>query len=183
MTVVGRFATLKYSPTLRFVVLGAALYTLVSLQGSLEALPFFNRLAHFTQYKVAHAHLGVYGFFSMVMFGAIYFVLPRVLDREWPYPRLVSLHFWLAAAGFGIYFVFLTIGGVLQGIDMLDPARPFLDSVVVLTPYLLARTFGGALMAAGHIVLGYHVFVMALSLAQKRSGRLVLGGARLAEAR
>src|SRR5260370_16600431 len=88
----------------------------------------------------------------MIMFGSIYFVMPRVLEREWPYPNLVSLHFWLAAIGFGIYFVFLTIGGVLQGIDMLDPARPFMDSVQVLTPYLLARTLGGALMTAGPTV-------------------------------
>jgi cytochrome c oxidase cbb3-type subunit I len=182
MTVVGRFAALKYSPTLRFVVLGAALYTLVSLQGSLEAVPFFNRLVHFTQYKVAHAHLGLYGFFSMIMFGSIYFVMPRVLEREWPYPNLVSLHFWLAAIGFGIYFVFLTIGGVLQGIDMLDPARPFMDSVEVTIPYLVARTFGGTLMAAGHIVFAYHFFVMALTLGPRRSGRLLLGNARPAEA-
>ena len=181
MTVVGRFAALKYSPSLRFVVLGAAFYTLVSLQGSLEALPFFNRLVHFTQYKVAHAHLGLYGFFSMIMFGAIYFVMPRVLAREWPYPRLVSLHFWLAAGGFAIYFVFLTIGGVLQGIDMLDPARPFMDSVTDLAPYLLARTFGGALMTAGHIVFAYHLFVMVFNLGPRRTGRLLLGGARLAE--
>jgi cytochrome c oxidase cbb3-type subunit 1 len=131
---------------------------------------------------VAHAHLGLYGFFSMIMFGSIYFVMPRVLEREWPYPNLVSLHFWLAAIGFGIYFVFLTIGGVLQGIDMLDPARPFMDSVKVLTPYLLARTLGGALMTAGHIVFAYHFFVMALNLAPGRSGRLLFGSARLAEA-
>jgi cytochrome c oxidase cbb3-type subunit 1 len=182
MTVVGRFATLKYSPTLRFVVLGAALYTLVSLQGTLEALPFFNRLAHFTQYKVAHAHLGVYGFFSMIMFGSIYFVMPRVLEREWPYPNLVSLHFWLAAIGFGIYFVFLTFGGVLQGIAMLDPARPFMDSVAVLRPYLLARTLGGALMAAGHVVFAYHFFAMALNFGPRRSGSVVLWNARPAEA-
>jgi cytochrome c oxidase cbb3-type subunit 1 len=183
MTVVGRFATLRYSPTLRFVVLGAALYTLVSLQGSLAALPFFNRLVHFTQYKVAHAHLGVYGFFSMVMFGAIYFVMPRVLEREWPYPNLVSLHFWLVAVGFAIYFVFLTIGGVLQGIDLLNPAKPFMDSVEVLTPYLQARTFGGALMAAGHVIFAYHFFVMALDLGPHRSGSLQLRGVRLAEVR
>ena len=183
MTVAGRFATLKYSPTLRFVVLGAALYTLVSLQGSLEAVPFFNRLVHFTQYKVAHAHLGLYGFYSMIMFGSIYFVMPRVLEREWPYPNLVSVHFWLAGIGFGIYFVLLTIGGVLQGMDMLDPARPFMDSVSVLTPYLMARTFGGMLMTAGHIVFAYHFFVMALNFGPSRSGSVRLGNAHPAEAR
>lgn len=170
MTVVGHFAALKHSPTLRFVVLGAALYTLVSLQGSLEALPFFNRLVHFTQYKVAHAHLGLYGFFSMIMFGSIYFAMPRVLDREWPYPALIRLHFWLAALGFAIYFVSLTIGGILQGVALLDPARPFIDSVRVLTPYLQARTFGGALMTAGHFVFAYHFFAMVFGRQTTRSG-------------
>ncbi|HDR9157717.1 TPA: cbb3-type cytochrome c oxidase subunit I [Burkholderia vietnamiensis] len=169
MTVAGQFRALKHSPTLCFVVLGAALYTLVSLQGSLEALPFFNRLVHFTQYKVAHAHLGLYGFFSMIMFGSIYFAMPRVLEREWPYPTLVWLHFWLAAVGFAIYFVSLTVGGVLQGIALLDPARPFMDSVEVLTPYLQARTLGGALMTAGHFVFAYHFFALAFGGRRTRS--------------
>jgi cytochrome c oxidase cbb3-type subunit 1 len=176
MTVAGRFATLKHSPTLRFVVLGAMLYTLVSLQGTLEALPFFNRLVHFTQYKVAHAHLGLYGFFSMIMFGSIYFVMPRVLEREWPRPRLISAHFWLSSIGFSIYFVPLTVGGVLQGIAMLDPARPFMDSVNVLTPYLEARTFGGLLMTAGHVLFAYHFFLMVLDKGPRRSGRALFGG-------
>jgi cytochrome c oxidase cbb3-type subunit I len=177
MTVVGRFSALKHSPTLRFVVLGAALYTLVSLQGALESLPFFNRLVHFTQYKVAHAHLGVYGFFSMVMFGSIYFAMPRILEREWPLPKLIPIHFWLVSVGFAIYFVSLTIGGVLQGIALLNPLRPFMDSVNVLAPYLVARTVGGALMTAGHFVFAYHVFAMALGRQSTRSGAAVPDGA------
>ncbi|RQS16005.1 hypothetical protein DIE07_00455 [Burkholderia sp. Bp9002] len=177
MTVAGRFAALRYSPTLRFVVVGTMLYTLVSLQGALEAVPFFNRLVHFTQYKVAHAHLGLYGFFSMIMFGSIYFVMPRVLEREWPYPHLIAAHFWLATIGFFIYFVPLTIGGVLQGIALLDPARPFMDSVDVLTPYLAARTMGGLLMTLGHFAFAYHFFVMALDKGPNRSGRARLGDA------
>jgi cytochrome c oxidase cbb3-type subunit 1 len=182
MTVAGRFATLRYSPTLRFVVLGAVLYTLVSLQGTLEALPFFNRLVHFTQYKVAHAHLGLYGFFSMIMFGSIYFVMPRVLEREWPYPKLIAWHFWLTSIGFAIYFVFLTIGGVLQGAAMLDATRPFMDSVTLLTPYLLARTFGGVLMAAGHFLFAWHFFAMVMNRGPERSGRAFIGSAPVAGA-
>jgi cytochrome c oxidase cbb3-type subunit 1 len=176
MTMAGRFATLKHSPTLRFVVLGAVLYTLVSLQGAHEALPYFNRLVHFTQYKVAHAHLGLYGFFSMIMFGSIYFVMPRVLEREWPYPKLIAWHFWLTSIGFAIYFVALTIGGILQGIALLDATRPFMDSVTVLTPYLNARTFGGALMTAGHVIFAYHFFAMALQRGPVKSGRATFGG-------
>ena len=71
---------------------------------------------------------------------------------------------WLVAIGFAIYFAFLTFGGVLQGLAMLDPARPFMDSVELLTPYLMARTFGGTLMAAGHLVFAYHFFAIALKI-------------------
>src|SRR3546814_649558 len=128
---VGHFKTLFYSPTLRFIVLGGMMYTLSSLQGSFEALRSVNTVTHFTHYTVAHAHLGLYGFVSMVMFGAIYFVMPRVMSWEWPYPKLIALHFWLVVAGFTIYFVGLTIGGLLQGFDMLDPAKSFMESVRV----------------------------------------------------
>jgi cytochrome c oxidase cbb3-type subunit 1 len=86
------------------------------------------------------------------------------------------------AIGFAIYFAFLTFGGVLQGLAMLDPARPFMDSVEVLTPYLMARTFGGTLMIAGHVVFAYHFFAMALNLGPQRSGSVLLGNVRPAEA-
>ena len=35
----------------------------------------------------------------MVMFGAIYFMLPRILQREWPSASLISVHFWGTAIG------------------------------------------------------------------------------------
>ena len=52
----------------------------------------------------------------MVMFGSIYFIMPRVMNWEWPYPRLISLHFWLVVTGFAIYIIWLSIGGWLQGL-------------------------------------------------------------------
>lgn len=156
MTLRGHGAALKQSYPLRFIALGSALYTLVSMQGSLEAIRSFNRVVHFTQYTIGHAHLGVYGFYSLIMFGAIYFLMPRVADREWPFPKLIAWHFWLVVAGIGIYFVSLTIGGVLQGLAMLDPKQPFMASVTVTLPYLAARTVGGALMTLGHFVFAFH---------------------------
>ena len=84
----------------------------------------------------------------MVLFGAIYFMMPRVLNWEWPYPRLITLHFWLAAIGITVYFVALTIGGWLQGLAMLDPARAFMESVTLTLPYLQWRSVGGCLMLA-----------------------------------
>ena len=168
LTLSGHFRTLLHSPTLRFIVLGGMMYTVSSVQGSFQALRSINTVAHFTHFTVAHAHIGLYGFFTLVMFGAIYYVMPRVLAWEWPYPKLISWHFWLVLIGFAVYAIGLSIGGWLQGLYMLDVSRPFMDSVNVTIPYLQSRTVGGALMTLGHLVFAFHFIAMAL-----RHGRRV----------
>jgi cytochrome c oxidase cbb3-type subunit 1 len=170
LTMRHHFKTLVYSPTLRFIVLGAMMYTLSSVQGSLEALRSVNTVTHFTHFTVAHAHLGLYAFFSLVMFGAIYFVMPRVMSWEWPYPKLIALHFWLVTIGFAVYFIGLTIGGWLQGVAMLDASIPFMDSVRLTLPYLQSRSVGGALMTLGHLVFAVHFMAMALRYGPRRIG-------------
>ena len=161
----------RESMPLRFVSLGAVLYTLVSLQGSVEALRAVNSITHFTHYTVGHAHLGVYGFVSLVMFGAIYYMLPRITGRPWPWPRMIGAHFWIVVVGFAIYFVALTVGGFLQGEAMLDATRPFSASVVLTIPYLEARSLGGTLMTAGHLLFAAHFTAALLRTRQPATRR------------
>jgi cytochrome c oxidase cbb3-type subunit 1 len=162
-TLKGRLSALRHSPTLRFIGVGGLMYTVASVQGSLEALRSVNAVTHFTHYTVAHSHLGLYAFVSMVFFGAIYFIVPRITGREWPSPRLISAHFWLVTVGVAIYIVALSIGGWLQGLAMLDASQPFLASMTLTLPYLKARSLGGALMVLGHLVFVWHF------------GRVILG--------
>jgi cytochrome c oxidase cbb3-type subunit 1 len=63
--------------------------------------------------------------------------------------------------GFAVYFIGLTIGGLVQGFAMLDVTRPFSDSVQVVLPYLEIRSLGGALMVLGHLIFAAH-FIAAL---------------------
>lgn len=168
-TLRGRLGALRWSPTLRFIGFGGLMYTASSVQGSFEALRSVNAVTHFTHYTVGHAHLGLYGFVSMVFFGAIYFIVPRITGREWPSARLISLHFWCAAIGIALYFGALTVGGWLQGTAMLDAARPFMDSVELTLPYLKGRSLGGALMVVGHLVFVAH-FVWLLARRPQASG-------------
>lgn len=160
LTLKGHFKALRHSLTLRFIVFGAVMYTVTSLQGSLEALRSVNAVTHFTHFTVAHAHLGMYGFVSMVIFGGVYFAMPRILNTTWPYPKLGSWHFWLVVSGFGIYIVTLTIGGILQGLTLLDPTKEFMESVAITMPWLEGRSLGGALMTLGHLVFALHVVLM-----------------------
>ena len=171
MTVVGRFNALRYSPTLRFVVLGALAYTAVSLQGSFTALREVNRVTHFTHWTVAHSHVGGYGFVTFVGFGAIYYVLPRLVGHEWPSARLIRWHFNLVLAGIAIYVLALTWAGVAQGLALLDPKLPFQVSVQRSIPGLYGRSVGGLLMNAGHLVFAYHVYLMVFMPGLSRRGR------------
>ncbi len=171
MTVVGHWNAVWRSPTLRFVVFGAMSYTLVSFIGSTMALRSVNEITHFTHFTVGHAHHGVYAFFTMVMFGGIYYMMPRLLQREWPSAILIRTHFWCTAGGISLMLVALHIGGFIQGIEMnalkTEPdgsftvAHQFLDIVMHTKPWLHTRTISGVLIAIGHVAFAINFFWMA----------------------
>ncbi len=170
LTMVGHFSKLKVSPTLRFVVFGAMSYTAVSVQGSLTSLRTVNEVTHFTHYTIAHAHLGVYSFFTMTMFGAMYYIMPRLLSSEWHSAGLIRLHFWTTAAGMAMYWIGLTWGGVTQGRMMNNPDIPFLDIVGEMIPYLYSRSVAGVLLTVGHVAFA----VLAWKMIRRR-GALMKG--------
>lgn len=164
LTMVGSFGALRHSPTLRFIVFGAVSYTLASLQGSSMAIRSWNEVTHFTHYTVGHSHLGMYAFFTMVMFGSIYYIMPRLLLREWPSAALISAHFWTTAVGVIITIIALSIGGLQQGWAMNDvEAYPvFLDIVELTKKYLFTRSMAGILMTVGHLAFAVNFAWMLL---------------------
>ncbi|MDT8853735.1 cbb3-type cytochrome c oxidase subunit I [Paracoccaceae bacterium Fryx2] len=172
ITVARNLWALKESVPLRFVWFGALMYTAASFQGSTEALRSVNSVTHFTHYTVGHAHLGVYAFASVVFFGAAYHLLPHATGRAFAWPGLIKAHFWSVVIGFAIYFFALSIGGVLQGLAMLDATRPFADSVTLMKPYLELRTVGGSLMTLGHILFAVN-FVSILLPRRADAGKRV----------
>jgi len=173
-TLKGHFAALRWSPTLRFIVFGGMSYTVVSLQGSLMAIRSVNYITHFTHYTVAHAHLGAYAFSSMVFFGAIYYMMPRLLEREWPSATLIRAHFWLCGIGITWYFVGLSIGGWYQGIELNTKETPFLEVVALTIPYLKMRSIAGVMMTVGHICFAISFVWMLLKKSPPDAGATLL---------
>jgi cytochrome c oxidase cbb3-type subunit 1 len=151
LTMIGSFQALKFSPTLRFIVFGAVNYTLASLLGSLMADRGVSEVVHFTHATVGHSHHGLYAFFTMVMFGSIYYILPRILHREWPSAKLISLHFWTTAIGVIVMVVALSVVGTKQGLDMNNANVAFIDIVRGTLDGLRLRSYSGILMTVGHI--------------------------------
>jgi len=156
-TMAGHFHRLRQDLALRFMVFGGMSFALAGLCGMLMALRSISEITHFTHLTIAHAHHGLYAFFSMVMFGSIYSIAPRLTGCPWPSPRLISLHFWTAAVGLLLYLGVLIPGGIAQGLAMNSPDIPFLEVVRGTIPYLRLRTAAGFVLAASHTVFLVHL--------------------------
>lgn len=164
-TVRGQIRSAWADPVLRFVMVGIACYLLVSVQGAAQSLRTVNTLTHFTQYTIGHAHLGVYGFYSLILFGAVYHILPRLTAYQ-PSRLLMDVHFWLAFAGVGVYWVSMTVGGIVQGLLQANPDVPFINTVQPLVPFLAARSLAAYLMTMGHALFAWVVVHSLLPIAQ-----------------
>jgi len=169
MTMRGYFPMMRYSPTLRFTVFGAISYNVFSGLGGLISLRSVARYVHFTQVSIAYSHLGLYAFFTMVMFGSMYYIVPRLVGREWRYATLIKLHFWSSAYGVGLMVLMLLIGGFAQGTDLNDPSLPFTESTQSVLPYLRGRSLSGILLTVSHFVFAFHFGLMLFGLCRTAS--------------
>src|SRR5467141_2854295 len=167
MTMLGNFQLLRYSPTLRFTVFGAMSYTFFSAVGVLISLRSVARYVNFTQVSIAYSHLGLYAFFTMVIFGSMYYIVPRLIGREWRYASLIKLHFWASAYGIGLMTLMLLAGGFLQGASMENPSLAFSESVESVLPYLRGRSLSGILLTVSHFIFAYHFGLMLFGLGRK----------------
>jgi cytochrome c oxidase cbb3-type subunit 1 len=164
LTMQGYFPLLRYSPTLRFTVFGAMSYTVFSVIGVLISLRSVASYVNFTQVSIAYTHLGLYAFFTMTIFGSMYYIVPRLVGREWRYGSLIKLHFWASAYGIGLMTLMLLAGGFLQGANLENPALPFSESIETVLPYLRGRSLAGILLTVSHFIFAYHFGLMLLGL-------------------
>src|SRR5438045_6240195 len=109
-------------------------YTVCSAVWIFRLLRSVVRYLPFTEATGAYSHLGLYAFFTMVMFGSMYYIVPRLVGREWRYAALIKLHFWSSTYGIGLMLLMLLLGGLAQGTRMHDPSLAFSNSTESVLP-------------------------------------------------
>jgi cytochrome c oxidase cbb3-type subunit 1 len=164
LTLNGAWDKVRDDATLRFMMVAAAFYGLSTFEGSFMAIRAVNSLSHYTDWTIAHVHAGTLGWVSMITFGAIYSLVPQLWKRSRMYsPALVEVHFWLAIAGTLVYVLAMWNSGIIQGLmwrtynESGTLAYSFIDSVVAMHPYYIARAIGGLLFLSGAAVGFYNV--------------------------
>jgi cytochrome c oxidase cbb3-type subunit 1 len=165
LTLNGAWHKVRDDATLRFMMVAAVFYGLSTFEGSFLAIRPVNSLSHYTDWTVAHVHAGTLGWNSMIIFGAIYYLVPQLWKRAHMYsPALVEFHFWSAIAGTFIYVFAMWNSGITQGLmwRAYNPngtlAYSFLDTVIAMHPYYIARAFGGLLFLIGTLAGIYNVW-------------------------
>lgn len=165
-TMVGSHFMMHYSPTLRFTVAGAMCYTGSAITGIILSQRSASHIAGMSFAGVAQDYFVLYTFFSFVMFGAIYFIMPRLVRREWVSARLIKFHFWGAAYGIGLTILFLTVAGLFQGSGWNSPViRPVMVAQMTEAP-LRGTILAGFFLLVGHILFAVHFVLMLLRMGQ-----------------
>ena len=157
MTMRGNWEKFFTNLPLRFALTGFIFYFLVNVQGSFEALQSFNRMTHFTNFVVAHAHLALLGAFTFLGMGLIDYIIPQVMKRPLFSSRLGEWQYWLIVIGFLGFFWALTIAGFIQGQAWMRGV-PEINALPMIQPFFMARAIFGAMIVLSGIVQAFNIY-------------------------
>jgi cytochrome c oxidase cbb3-type subunit 1 len=165
MTLSGAWDKLRTDPVIRFMIVSVSFYGMSTFEGPLMSIKTVNALSHYTDWTVGHVHSGALGWVAFISFGALYYLVPHLWNRERLYSiKLVSLHFWIATVGIVVYICSMWMAGILQGLmwraynefGVLEYS--FIQTVAELHIYYAIRAFGGFLFVVGSFIMAYNLY-------------------------
>lgn len=163
MTLKGSWGKVPETPALTFIVVGIFAYMTTCTQGPFQAFLSIQKVIHFTDWVVAHAHLALLGVFSFWNIGSLLYIWPRVTGNEFYSTRLNWWSFWLITLGFYVfYFIPLTALGLVEGYVWIS-SLPFAEAIVAAAPFWVFRFIGGLLIYSGFILFAYNLWKTATS--------------------
>lgn len=164
LTLRGAWDKVRSEPMLKFMVVALTCYGMATFEGPMLALKQVNAIAHFTDWIVAHVHVGALGWNGFMVFGILYWLIPRIYNTTLYSKKLSSIHFWLGTLGILFYAIPLYWAAVVQGL-MWKEFTPegtlkygnFLTTVLQILPMYMMRAVGGALYLSGVIMMAFNL--------------------------
>ena len=146
------------------MVVAITAYGMATFEGPMLSLKNVNMISHFTDWTVAHVHVGGLGWNGMMTFGMFYFIFPRIFNTKLFSIKLANTHFWLATLGILFWTIPMYWAGFVQGL-MWQDFKPdgnleyeFIDTVAQLRPMYMLRSFGGLIYLTGAIIGIYNLY-------------------------
>ncbi len=164
LTLRGAWDRVRADPILKFMVVAVTAYGMSTFEGPMLAIKSFNAITHYTDWIVAHVHVGALGWNGMLTFGVLYWLVPRLYDTKLYSVKLANLHFWLGTLAIVFYAVPLYWGGLTQQLMWKQFAPDgfllfpnFLETVTQIIPMYAIRIIGGTMFIAGLLVMVYNL--------------------------
>ena len=138
-------------PSNKYLVFSAWAFVIAGILGVILSCPAFDRVIGMTVFVQGSAMWTLYAFIGMAFFAAIYHIVPRLTEIDWP--RSNKLHFALSVAGIVLVTAALLFGGIVQGNGINDPGTPFVDVAKRVVPFIGMSTLGLILLLIAQFAL------------------------------
>ncbi|MCF6171142.1 MAG: cytochrome-c oxidase, cbb3-type subunit I [Bacteroidales bacterium] len=165
LTLRGAWDKVREDPVLKMFVVGVTAYGMSTFEGPMLSLKSVNALSHFTDWTIAHVHIGTLGWNSMMNFGMIYWMAPRLFKTKLWSVKLANTHFWIATLGMLFFSIPLYFAGFTQALMWKEftaegyLAYPnFLETVTQILPMYSLRAFGGSLYFIGALLFVVNIW-------------------------
>ncbi|MEL6535091.1 MAG: cytochrome-c oxidase, cbb3-type subunit I [Bacteroidota bacterium] len=165
LTLRGAWDRVREDAVLKFMVVAVTCYGMATFEGPMLSIKSVNAIAHFTDWVVAHVHIGGMGWNGFLTFGMLYFLIPKLFRTELFSQKLANTHFWLGTLGIIFWAVPMYWAGFTQALMWKDftPTGQlvygnFLETVTQLRPMYILRAGGGALYILGVFLMVYNLW-------------------------
>ncbi|MFI0428111.1 cytochrome-c oxidase, cbb3-type subunit I [Mariniflexile sp. HMF6888] len=166
LTLRGAWDKVRVDPVLKFMVVAITGYGMATFEGPTLSLKNVNAIAHFTDWIIAHVHVGALAWNGFLTFGMIYYLVPRLFKTKLYSIGLANLHFWIGTLGIIMYALPMYVAGFTQA-SMWKQFNPdgtltygnFLETVTEIIPMYWMRAIGGTLFIIGMLIMIYNVIV------------------------
>ena len=164
LTLRGAWDKVRTDPVLKFMVVAITGYGMATFEGPMLSLKNVNAIAHFTDWIIAHVHVGALAWNGFLAFGMIYWMVPRLFKTKLHSTGLANLHFWIGTLGIIMYALPMYVAGFTQA-SMWKQFNPdgslvygnFLETVFEIIPMYWMRAIGGSLYIVGMFILAYNI--------------------------
>nr|WP_321233254.1 cytochrome-c oxidase, cbb3-type subunit I [uncultured Psychroserpens sp.] len=166
LTLRGAWDKVRTDPVLKFMVVAITGYGMATFEGPMLSLKSVNAMAHFTDWIIAHVHVGALAWNGFLTFGMIYYLVPKLFKTKLHSIALANLHFWIGTLGIIFYALPMYVAGFQQW-AMWKQFNPdgtleygnFLETVTAIMPMYWMRAIGGTLFLTGMIIMIVNVII------------------------
>jgi cytochrome c oxidase cbb3-type subunit I/II len=165
LTLRGAWEKVRTDHVLKFMVVAVTAYGMATFEGPMLAIKNVNALSHFTNWTIAHVHVGALGWNGFLTFGILYWLIPRLYNTRLYSDKLANAHFWIGFLGILVYVIPIYFAGITEGL-MWKEFTPegffrypnFLEAVLQIIPMYIIRAVGGGMFLFGMILMVFNLY-------------------------